>query len=264
MADGYKIKYGVQRDEVTCIPNDIWDVYLPYVGGTGVLVYLYIYRLTNQRSKIDFEYTATDLQLHFDDVQAAIAKLLEYELFTFGGANNDILKVNDPKSRGQLERYLQSLQRPDPEMRDVGIPRRLDEMDVAYGQDSVVSFGEREFGRPLTSAECRTLRSLAEDYPEELIKEAMSRAVLNGAPNLPYTQKILFNWGEQNVRTLEQVKVEDAKFQERKKRTTQSKKGRNTKKTVPKSNNAKSTGTPYYYSIYDTLEKSENKEEKPK
>lgn len=51
----------------------------------------------------------------------------------------------------------------------------------------------------------------------ELIQEACSRTVLQtGQPSFPYADKILQRWKDKNIRTLGDVRLQDAQHQKRK------------------------------------------------
>lgn len=54
-------------------------------------------------------------------------------------------------------------------------------------------------------------------FTMELIQEACSRTVLQtGQPSFPYTDKILQSWKKKDIRTLEDVRLQDAQHQKRK------------------------------------------------
>ena len=54
-------------------------------------------------------------------------------------------------------------------------------------------------------------------FTMDLIQEACSRTVLQtGQPSFPYADKILRSWNKKNIRTLEDVRLQDAQHQKRK------------------------------------------------
>ncbi len=236
MADGYKLRHGERRDNVTCIPNELWDHYLPQIGGIGVLVYSFLYRITNQRSKVDFEYMASELMLHFDDVQKAIAKLIEMELLSFSGSTNSILKINDPKDKDKFQKFIKAREENTQTLKKKRQER--EEIEEHYQKESIYAIVEKEFGRPLRNAEYRALAVLEDEYPRELIIEAVARAVLNQAFSLQYVQTILHNWKLKGVKTLKDVEREDEKFLSSKKGTSKKPKKKETEEI------------PSYYDIY--------------
>lgn len=70
-----------------------------------------------------------------------------------------------------------------------------------------------------SDAETSFINTWIQDYgfTLELIQEACSRTILQtGQPSFPYTDKILQRWKDKNIRTLEDVRVQDAQHQKRK------------------------------------------------
>ena len=65
---------------------------------------------------------------------------------------------------------------------------------------------EKEFGRTLSSIEYEIIRAwLEHNYSEELIREALKEAVLNGVSNLKYIDKILYEWEKNGIKTVKDV-----------------------------------------------------------
>ena len=65
---------------------------------------------------------------------------------------------------------------------------------------------EKEFGRTLGTIEIEIIKAwLENNISEDLIKEALKEAVYNGVSNLRYIDKILYEWGKANVKTIEDV-----------------------------------------------------------
>lgn len=73
---------------------------------------------------------------------------------------------------------------------------------------------EQEFGRPLTPMECTQIIRWSKDdgYSEELILEALKRAVLRGVFNLNYIDRILIFWAKKNLRTTQEVLQDEKKY----------------------------------------------------
>ncbi len=66
---------------------------------------------------------------------------------------------------------------------------------------------EEEFGRKLTPMECEMVSSWKKnDYPDELIKEAVREATLNGVSSLRYIDKILYEWNKKGYKKKEDIK----------------------------------------------------------
>ena len=64
-----------------------------------------------------------------------------------------------------------------------------------------------EFGRKLTPMECEMVNTwINNNYPEELIKEAIREATLNGVSSLRYIDKILSEWNKKGYKKKEDIK----------------------------------------------------------
>lgn len=64
-----------------------------------------------------------------------------------------------------------------------------------------------EFGRKLTPMECEMVTSWKKnDYSDELIKEAVREATLNGVSSLRYIDKILYEWNKKGYKKKEDIK----------------------------------------------------------
>ena len=86
-------------------------------------------------------------------------------------------------------------------------------------KNNLLKMIEVEFGRPLSPMQIQQLISWFDDdkFNPELIKKAVEEAVLNGAYNFNYIEKILINWQKNNVQTVQQAQIEKANFQQKKK-----------------------------------------------
>ncbi|MDH7576354.1 MAG: DnaD domain protein [Bacillota bacterium] len=73
---------------------------------------------------------------------------------------------------------------------------------------------EQEFGRPLTPMECTHILRWYKDegYSEDLILEALKRAVLRGIFNLNYIDRILSHWARNNLKTTQEINQYEEKF----------------------------------------------------
>ncbi len=64
-----------------------------------------------------------------------------------------------------------------------------------------------EFGRKLTPMECEMITSWKKNnYSDELIKEAVREATLNGVSSLRYIDKILYEWNKKGYKKKEDIK----------------------------------------------------------
>lgn len=78
----------------------------------------------------------------------------------------------------------------------------------------IFSMFEKEFARPLSPMECETISSwLDQDqYPEELIREALKEAVFAGKIHFRYIDRILMDWGRNRIRTVQEAKEYSQQF----------------------------------------------------
>lgn len=79
---------------------------------------------------------------------------------------------------------------------------------------------EREFGRTLSSMEYEIISGWLEShYQEEVIVEALREAVYNGASNLRYIDRILYEWNKKGIKSVTQVRKDKEKFTKAKRET---------------------------------------------
>lgn len=72
---------------------------------------------------------------------------------------------------------------------------------------------EKEFGRTLSPMEVEIIKAwLENNISEELIREALKEATFNGVSNLRYIDKILYEWGRKNIKTVEDVEKTRKKY----------------------------------------------------
>ena len=86
-------------------------------------------------------------------------------------------------------------------------------------ETEIYSVIETELGRTLSPIEYETIGGwINANISEELIKEALKEAVLNGVGNLKYIDKILYEWTKKgykkagDVRRKKRVKEEDVEL----------------------------------------------------
>lgn len=73
-------------------------------------------------------------------------------------------------------------------------------------QSNIFETVEKEFGRTLSPIEYEIIKAwLDNDIDEDLIKEAIKEATFNGVSNLRYIDKILYEWGKLNIKTVKDV-----------------------------------------------------------
>ena len=94
----------------------------------------------------------------------------------------------------------------------------MDNDDSKEDNDSdVFSFIEKEFGRTISPSEYQVIKAwISDDNSEDLIKEAVSEAVLNGVSSIRYIDKILYEWKKKNIKTKEDVEKQRERFRNKK------------------------------------------------
>ena len=77
---------------------------------------------------------------------------------------------------------------------------------------------EREIGKQLSTIEIEIVKAWKENgYSDEIIKEAVKEAVLNGVANLRYIDKILYEWAKKGIKTYEDVEKNRKEFRNKEK-----------------------------------------------
>jgi len=96
---------------------------------------------------------------------------------------------------------------------EVAAEKRTERVETPF-LDSLICAFEQEFGRALTPIEFDQIShwSSIEGYSEELILEALKRAVLQGVCNFKYIDRILSHWAKNNLRTAREVKQYEEKY----------------------------------------------------
>ena len=84
----------------------------------------------------------------------------------------------------------------------------VDEMNKDKEEEiNIYNILNEEFGRKLTPMECEMVSSWKKNgYPDELIKEAVREATLNGVSSLRYIDKILYEWNKKGYKKKEDIK----------------------------------------------------------
>ena len=88
----------------------------------------------------------------------------------------------------------------------------IDEEEEPANETEIYTIIERELGRTLSPIEYETIGGwLNANISEELIKEALKEAVLNGVNNLKYIDKILYEWTKKGYKKASDVKKKNKK-----------------------------------------------------
>lgn len=86
--------------------------------------------------------------------------------------------------------------------------KMIDKMNKSKEESiNIYDILNEELGRKLTPMECEMVESWKKnDYSDELIKEAVREATLNGVSSLRYIDKILFEWNKKGYKKKEDIK----------------------------------------------------------
>ncbi len=87
-----------------------------------------------------------------------------------------------------------------------------------YISSDVFSMFEREFGRCLSPMEIEIIKGwINQPFSQELIGEALKEATYNGASNLRYIDRVLFEWKKKGIKTKADVMRDRERFRKEKK-----------------------------------------------
>ncbi|SFJ50816.1 DnaD domain-containing protein [Thermoflavimicrobium dichotomicum] len=83
--------------------------------------------------------------------------------------------------------------------------------------ENIFHLFEQEFGRPLSPWECETLAQWidVDGYKEELIEAALREAIFCGKMSIRYIDRILLEWQQNQIETVEQAIEYSRKFRQR-------------------------------------------------
>ena len=112
---------------------------------------------------------------------------------------NIITMVTDKKETGMIREYLDISS-----LYDKIIVMTLNDSEneiVNKDNSNIYDVIEKEFGRCLSPIEYETIKGwLDSNISEDLIKEALKEAILNGVNNLKYIDRILYEWNKKGYK----------------------------------------------------------------
>lgn len=92
---------------------------------------------------------------------------------------------------------------------DIIISEEIEEKN----DETLLSDIEKSFGRALSPIEVEFIMNWnKKGYSNDIILSAIKETILNGANNLKYADKILFEWNKKGIKTLEDVEKEKQEF----------------------------------------------------
>lgn len=120
-----------------------------------------------------------------------------------------------------------------------GINKNVKENNITTtnnSQKNIYDVIQENFGRTIAPIEFEKIQSWEEyNFPFDLLKYAVSKAVLNGVYTINYIDKILYEWNKNNIKTVLQAQIADKDYDDSKNQS-KSKKERNTQLAQQKKN----------------------------
>ena len=113
------------------------------------------------------------------------------------------------KENGKMKEYLNI-----DSLYEILLALSIDETEVVEEKEEskIYEIIEQELGRTLSPIEYETIGGwLNANISEELIKEALKEAVLNGVNNLKYIDKILYDWTKKGYKKASDIKKKKKK-----------------------------------------------------
>ncbi len=156
------------------------------------LIFLSFLLPNGEKILFDVESFSKHLNMDISEIMNLIATLTEKKLITMEVSKN---------SKGMMVEYL-----------DIGILYAkilnfLVEIPSETNNSNIYEIIEKEFGRTLSPIEYETIKGwLDASITEDLIKEALKEAILNGVTNLKYIDKILYEWNKKGWNKVADVK----------------------------------------------------------
>jgi|SRR5690625_2968212 len=186
------------------IPNKLLTSYASLgLNETEVLVLLQIYRFIQTGNDFPTLDELTNyLTLSKDDCSKIIRTLIQKNYLSIRHVKNDQYQISEAYSLSPLWEKL--FIHEDAKVRK--------EHDIG----TIFILFEQEFGRPLSPFEIETINHwLDEDvYAPEIIKAALREAVLMSKLNFKYIDRILRNWENKGIKTVEQARAKARSFRD--------------------------------------------------
>lgn len=156
---------------------------------------MYLYNL-GENVSFDPQKYATDLNIELMTAMEYVEKLSDKKLVRVevvkedSGVRREVLLLDDFYRRLSL----------------ITMDEAVQEEKSNTENSNIFDVLEKEFGRKLTPMEFEISKAwLDNGISEELIKEAIKEASFSGVANLRYIDKILYEWGKNDIKTAKDV-----------------------------------------------------------
>lgn len=185
--------YQLLRDKPVVIPSVLLRNYRKIGLTTDEFMLFMQYNLYGN----DFERIAKHMGVDKQEVKTLLTQLVERQY---------VQMTYQPDDSGKLDIFYSF----DPIYER--LTQLLKNQDKSNGSQQskgdVFSFVETEFSRALSPVEMERIEQwlVTDNLPVDVIKLAVSEAVLANALNIKYIDRILYTWQKQGVKTLEQAK----------------------------------------------------------
>lgn len=127
-------------------------------------------------------------------------------------------KAKESKQKQKKAKESNDLQNKDKEMENGYEIENGKEMDgnCIETNNDIYSYLEKNFCRTISSLEYEKLNNLLKEFDEAVIQRAIDECVLNQVKTFKYLEGILNNWRGQNLKTINEVKEHELKFNKNK------------------------------------------------
>lgn len=171
---------------------------------TEVMIILQIHRFLQNGTEFP---TPAEIAAHLTIDEQACSNLLRKLL------QKDFLKIEQLENK---ENQLTEIYSFDPLWEKIYLEKE-EITDPAENIGTIFVLFEQEFGRPLSPFEIETINTwLDEDnFVPELIKAALRESVLMSKLNFNYIDRILRNWKQKGIHTVEQARESSKEFRNR-------------------------------------------------
>ena len=161
--------------------------------------FVFLMYLCNRKFTLfDPDLIATELNFDIMEVMGYISVLADKGLITLDiSKNNGVIE-----EKISLDNFYEKL--------SLSLISDFEEEIKVEKDESIFELIEGEFNRKLTPLEKEVVVEWQDNnIPNDLIKEALKEASLNGVSNLRYIDKILFDWMKKGIRKKEDIKKEE-------------------------------------------------------
>lgn len=166
------------------------------------IFFIYLY---NKGNKISFAPNVfkDDLGLELMDVMKYVSSLTQKDLISVDVLTND---------KGIREEYICL----DNFYTKINM-MLMEEVNHKEINNDIFAFIENEFSRTLSPSEYEFIKAWLENgNSEEIVKEAVKEASINGVSNLRYVDKILYEWDKKGLKTVSDIQKNKKEYKEKK------------------------------------------------